>query len=375
MKRKAARLIIWMPACLSLLDWLARLTKRKSLKVGTYTSPHVLSLGERVQINGVACPEADLLAHFRRHAGAVRRAQEESRGRLTHFEALTGLALKYFSAQRVDLAVVEAGLGGVTDATNVFSREQLALVAVTFLEREHTEVLGEDLGGIIAAKVGVAKRGTPVLVAAQASEDVAARAVAEGLRRNGGSAPVLRMRDFWESPSGAAARLKHLAFPQPEAASATMAPPYVLESFRTALAAALLASERLGVTVSEEHALGALAGHALPGRFQVLRGVKGRSEGQVVVLDGAHTALSAAALVRALKQRFLDRGYGRATFVVGMARDKEACAFMAALAEARPSLVICTTAGTERSMAPGDLVRAAREAGLRATAAANFAGQ
>ena len=84
-------------------------------------SPHVLSLGERIQIDGQICGDDELLDHFRRHSATVRKVQEATSWKLSYFEALTGLALQYFADRGVDLAIVEAGLGGTNDATNVSS--------------------------------------------------------------------------------------------------------------------------------------------------------------------------------------------------------------------------------------------------------------
>jgi dihydrofolate synthase / folylpolyglutamate synthase len=134
---------------------------REGLSVGAYTSPHVSGWSERLQVDG---EEADFEAAVARVRGAAQRVGA------TQFEALTAAALAEFAAARVDVAVVEAGLGGRLDATNVLDAR---LVGLTNVSLEHTDVLGETPGQIAREKLAVVSRGTTVVLGEAEWEGIA----------------------------------------------------------------------------------------------------------------------------------------------------------------------------------------------------------
>jgi dihydrofolate synthase/folylpolyglutamate synthase len=133
-------------------------------RVGLYTSPHLVSFRERMVVDGVAIPEEAVAVWTER----VRPLAEEVRA--SFFEVTTAIAFADFAARGVDVAVVEVGLGGRLDATNVL--RPLA-AGVTRIALEHTEYLGSDLASIAAEKAGIAKEGVP-FVTTEASDGVAA---------------------------------------------------------------------------------------------------------------------------------------------------------------------------------------------------------
>eukprot|EP00798_Chlamydomonas_sp_ICE-L_P017754 gene17753-24115_t len=118
------------------------------------------------QQEGHISPQAlDALAQ--QHWQAISESQDEAEGKLTHFEAVTALAFRHFADEKVDLAVIETGLGGLTDATNVIPAEQLAAAVITPIGLEHVEALGGSLESIATAKAGIMKQGRPVIIAEQ----------------------------------------------------------------------------------------------------------------------------------------------------------------------------------------------------------------
>lgn len=359
---------------------LSSILSRSGLRVGTYTSPHVVSLGERVRIDGRACGETDLLDHFRRHESDILGVQERTNWRLSYFEALTGLVLRRFADEEVDLSVVEAGLGGVGDATNVFSPDRLKLVVVTPLELEHTEVLGDDIRDIAAAKVGVVKPGTPLLVAAQSTRALENLVAAEG--HEAGCGEIIRTNEacavgYREEGEGLERdyvfAVRDNGARRVTEVRGVVAPRFVIENFSTALVAARLVARDLGMDLTEDAIAGALQDHRLPGRFEIiLDGSEGDGEA-VVVLDGAHTPQSAKVLSATLEDLFPSRGRSL-VLVVAMATDKDAASYFRALALCAPETVVCTRVSTHegRSGDPADLAKAARGAGLRALEAESF---
>ena len=158
-------------------------------RTGLYTSPHLSDYAERIQINGLAIPHdrlADLVEEIKPHAAAIKR--------LTTFELTTALAFLYFARSKVDTAVIEVGLGGRLDATNVIT----PLVSViTSLSMDHMNVLGDTLPKIAAEKAGIIKPGRPVVCAPQA---VDARHVIEEAAGAKGSNLIQVGRDYFYAP-------------------------------------------------------------------------------------------------------------------------------------------------------------------------------
>ncbi len=124
-------------------------------EVGLYTSPHIISYEERFRINGEPIGEASLVGFFGLHEAEIRRF------RLTYFEISTAVAFWWFAQQQVDLAVIETGLGGRLDATNIIT--PLAAV-ITTVSPDHTDILGDTIEAIAAEKAGIIKSGVPLIL-------------------------------------------------------------------------------------------------------------------------------------------------------------------------------------------------------------------
>lgn len=134
---------------------IAKALELSGYRVGLYTSPHLHSFCERISINGQLISEEDV----------VKGMEKIIDPDLTYFARATILAFDYFNAQKVDIAVIETGLGGRLDATNVV---QPILTVITSISREHTHILGEDLEQIAAEKAGILKKGVPVVLGPKA---------------------------------------------------------------------------------------------------------------------------------------------------------------------------------------------------------------
>ncbi len=137
----------------------------KREKVGLYTSPHIISITERIKINGFSISE-NLFALYVQDIKNLMKKYEELK--LTYFEVLFVMALKFFVDENVKYAVMETGLGGRLDATNIIFPKVCAL---TSIEKEHTDILGENIEDIIFEKLGIMKEGVPFVVGRQ-KEDV-----------------------------------------------------------------------------------------------------------------------------------------------------------------------------------------------------------
>jgi dihydrofolate synthase/folylpolyglutamate synthase len=147
----------------------AAMLRAQGLHVGLYVSPHLEDLRERISIDGGMIPEADfarLLSACAPELEAMRQRPSGQR-RPTYFEIVTHLAFAWFAAQRVDAAVLEVGLGGRLDATNIVEPEVCGIANISY---DHTAILGETLTQIAGEKAGILKRGVPVVLAPQLPE-------------------------------------------------------------------------------------------------------------------------------------------------------------------------------------------------------------
>lgn len=138
-----------------------------TLKQYFLRSPHITTLHERISINGAPIPPSAFDDLISRHKHTIESEQQKQQGRLSHFEILTALAFKHFQEENVDIAVVETGLGGVRDATNVLSDNTLKAAVVTAVGMDHAAALGGSMESIARAKAGIFKSGKPAIMAAQ----------------------------------------------------------------------------------------------------------------------------------------------------------------------------------------------------------------
>ncbi|HET7826886.1 MAG TPA: cyanophycin synthetase [Anaeromyxobacter sp.] len=266
-------------------------------RVGLYTSPHLVSFSERIQVDGAPIDDASLAGVI----DDVRRAcpWHEAGGeadRLTYFEFATLAGLLHFARRDVDVAVVEVGLGGRFDATNVVVPRVTAIARIGL---DHTQLLGDTVEQIAFEKGGIFKPGVPAVAHAHQPPGALETLRAEALRKG---APFSVAPASYEGPVA-------LAGPH-QRGNAALA------------AAALRALARAGVAVSDEAIARGIATARWPGRLEELGGV---------LLDGAHNPDGAAALATALRALHPGRPV---ELVFGVLSDKDHAGMIAALAGA-----------------------------------------
>ena len=304
-------------------------------RTGRYTSPHLHAFRERIAVGGDPIDEATFARLTRRALDVARELErdEPALGAVTAFELTTAMALDAFAETGRDLAIVEVGLGGTLDATNVV---EPLVAAITALDLEHTAVLGTTLPAIAAQKAGIIKPGRPVVVSPQRPE---ALAVIEGMAHERGSRVLVGGRNWTWSGTwrrfdalGPWGGLRDLRL--------GLVGPHQVENACTALAAAWLLAET-GWRIPESALRTGLAAAHWPGRFERVT----HPAGAAVILDGAHTEASAAALAAALAVEEPDRP---AVIVIGTMSDKDPAAIAAALAPVAARFV-ATAAKTPRA--------------------------
>lgn len=137
---------------------IASVLQEAGYKVGLYTSPHLKDFRERIKINGESCEEDFVVEFIRQHQDYF-----ESH-KLSFFEMTVGMAFQYFKEQQVDIAVIETGLGGRLDSTNIITP---IITGITNIDKDHTAILGNTLTKIAGEKAGIIKKGIPVIIGEQ----------------------------------------------------------------------------------------------------------------------------------------------------------------------------------------------------------------
>jgi dihydrofolate synthase / folylpolyglutamate synthase len=317
-------------------------------KVGLYTSPPLEVFGERVRVQGALLPDERVPPLLT----AILEAQSArpSLAGMTQFEVITAMAFLHFSREAVDAAVVEVGLGGRLDSTNVL---EPAVCAITNVGLEHAEHLGPTIADIAREKAGIVKAGVPLLTAA---DGAALRVIEEEARRKG--APVYALgREFSVRRDkegllfvGRRWRLDRLRL--------GLLGGHQHRNLALALAV-LEVLEEQGWSVPEKAVRDAAARAAWPGRMEVFEGPSG-SKGPRVLLDGAHNAHASRVLRRALEE---DLTPGRILLVLGVLGDKDARSILADLVPLAHR-VIFTRSGSKRAIAPAELELLGREIGV-----------
>jgi dihydrofolate synthase/folylpolyglutamate synthase len=313
-------------------------------RVGLYTSPHLLSFRERIRVNGRMAPEEAVARWTGRAKPWIESLRRAEGGPPSFFEAYTLLAFLHFREEAVQVAVLETGLGGRLDATNVVT--PLAC-AITRIARDHTLELGETLAQIAGEKAGIVKPAVPVVCAPQAPEALAVirQVCAEKgaplylAGEPGGPRAVLERA----RPEGQLCRIEGLRRSY-RGLTLPLLGEHQLWNAAVAVALAELGGGA-GFDVSEQAVREGLASVRWPGRFQVIPG------SPPIVLDGAHDEASARALAATLSAHFPG---GRHVFLLGLSRDKEAEAIGRELAPLC-RLALLTAAATPRALSALEL--------------------
>jgi dihydrofolate synthase/folylpolyglutamate synthase len=309
-------------------------------RVGLYTSPHLVDFTERIRINGTTISEARVVELARRIREAYEREPEAATP--TFFEVTTAIAFAYFAEEGVDFAVIEVGMGGRLDSTNVIT----PLVSViTNIDLEHTEFLGGTLELIAAEKAGIIKQGVPVVTGAKQPE---ARRVIEEAASGAGSALYLLGRDFSGSSalSGKEQQFDYSGIDTSLAGAAiSLKGRYQIDNACLALAA-LECMRAAGVRIDEGALRRGLRQAYWEGRLEQ---VAARPD---IYLDGAHNPASARELAGALRE--LKAAYRRVVLVIGVLADKD---FRSIAAELVPlaDRVIVTKPAYSRALDPETL--------------------
>lgn len=330
--------------------YLASILQAAGLRTGLFTSPYLITFEERIRVDGANIT----LDELTETTLLVKEQAEAMPDHPTEFELMTAVALTHFARCACDIVVLEVGLGGRLDSTNVIAAPDVAVVARIGLD--HTKLLGTTLGATAGEKAGIIKPGSRVVTWPQEPEALAAVEAAAA-----SCGDPLTMPDFarlqvsdveWDAPGGPTRpfsygrhvrlRTKLLGTYQPANASL-----------------AIEAAEALcacGWSISDEAIASGIAAAAWPGRFEIVQAGEGAP---AIVVDGGHNPQGAQALADSLRDVFPGR---KPVFIIGVLEDKD---YPAMLETVLPlgSAFVTVTPDNPRALPAANLARAVRWTG------------
>jgi dihydrofolate synthase/folylpolyglutamate synthase len=304
---------------------LENIYRTAGLRVGLFTSPHLVSFAERIQVNRQLISQGELARLAEELRGLVE-SDDFRDARPTFFEVVTVIALKYFAEEHCDLVIWETGLGGRLDATNIVT--PLASL-ITNIELDHQQWLGETRPEIAREKAGIIKAGVPVITAA--TDAGALEVIAHTARSLQAPLTVVKPNDL-------------------ETAVWEIGLPGKHQRTNAALALAVVEVLRPKFPVPEAALLAGLKDVQWAGRLQKVE----RENGQTILLDAAHNPAGAESLVRALPGFVPTDSGGRLALILGTMRDKDYGAICRVLSPLARKIVL-TPVSSHRSAAPESL--------------------
>jgi dihydrofolate synthase/folylpolyglutamate synthase len=313
------------------------------LQVGTYTSPHLEKLTERISRNNEPISEQD----FADCVAAIADIEVIGGVRPSYFEVMTAAAFRYFADTAVDVAVIEVGMLGRWDATNVVNS---SVAVVTNIALDHTEFAGPRLEDIAFEKVGISKPGS-VLVVGDTNEELR-----EIWNAAESAAVLLRGNDFEVSENELAVGGRMIDVRTERAVYKELPLPLHGQHQGDNAAIALTAVEEFfGNVLDVDVVREGFAAVKMPGRFEVL------GRGPLVVIDGAHNPAGADVCAQVFFDDFSPEG--KRILVVGALKGRDPQMLLSALRADEFDVVICCTAPSPRGLAANDLASAAKQMG------------
>ena len=327
---------------------LASCLQAAGYRVGLYTSPFINRFNERIQINGQQIPDEALVELVEQ----VKPAADAMEDVPTEFEIITALGMLYFARQQCDIVVLEVGLGGTLDSTNVI--EKPACAVITALGMDHVKELGPTLADIAAAKAGIIKPGCPVVSYGGAPEaDAVLRRVAAQQH-----APFTEVDFAKLQVTGGDLDAVTFSFDGLDGVRLPLIGSYQPRNAALAITA-LRVLRQQGWNIPESAIRTGLEQVSWPGRFELLR------HSPAFVLDGSHNAHGMRATVQSLKDRFPGQKF---VFLISIMADKDVDEMLALLAPLAERFVT-VTAHNPRAMPAQTLAEHIRAYGCTAEAA------
>ena len=290
------------------------------MKTGVYTSPHLETIHQRMAVDGHLITDDQMVAAFKRIDATIQEFDKtlvaEGKQPVSFFEYTTAMAFDFFAAENCDAVVLETGLGGRLDSTNVCQPE---VCVITNISRDHTRILGDTLEKIAAEKAGIIKEGVPVI---SGVTDSPSREVIENVAKERGSAFYLRDQAFEISANGSTEAFSFqmkVGEKKTQVADLKLKMPGGHQRNNSSLAiAALMLLREKGWAIPDSAIRAGLATASLPGRIEIL------GSAPTVLMDMAHNPASVRALAEMLKEDLPAwKQANERILVFGTTRDKD----------------------------------------------------
>lgn len=333
--------------------FIASVLTHAGYKTGLFTSPHLITPRERCGIDNELISEADIAFYVNKLRPAIDTVSASEFGHVSFFEIYTALAFSYFADQETDFAVIEVGLGGRLDATNVVTP---VTTVITPIGLEHTAILGETYSEIAGEKAEIIKHGCPLALAPQHPEAQTVFEKVAGER----DAPIVEIENFLQKDSGTSVPqiiynadgvpvAQHFdvetnsnSYPQ---LNIPLLGYHQFVNATTALAG-LECLKQQGYIVPKASVYTGFKNVQWNGRIQLIK------SSPIVVLDGAHSPVSMEALCRTLRESFR---YTQITFIVSLMRDKNLITIGNIVSEVADTVIATQVADNPRVMPAGTI--------------------
>lgn len=325
-------------------------------KMGLYTSPYIETFNERIRYDGADISDEDLEYYGQKVVSAAEAMVADGLDSPTEFEVVTAIAFLYFADRQADITILEVGLGGIGDSTNVV-KSPLASV-ITSISYDHMAQLGSSLAEIAVNKAGIIKTGCPVIANVpqrDAAKIIARKAYAMGSRLYDISGIRAAVSDETPFSQKVSMELYEKSYSDVEI---SMVGRHQAENLKTALATLEILRKSGAVKLDREALYEGLKRARQPGRFEVI------SEDPLVIIDGAHNEAGAQALQETMAQHFAGK---KILLVAGILADKEIDSIVKFLTKITDHIIV-TEPDNPRKLAAEKLAEHVAEFGVAAEA-------
>lgn len=325
-------------------------------KMGLYTSPYIETFNERIRYDGADISDEDLEYYGQKVVSAAEAMVADGLDSPTEFEVVTAIAFLYFAGRQADITILEVGLGGIGDSTNVV-KSPLASV-ITSISYDHMAQLGSSLAEIAVNKAGIIKTGCPVIANVpqrDAAKIIARKAYAMGSRLYDISGIRAAVSDETPFSQKVSMELYEKSYSDVEI---SMVGRHQAENLKTALATLEILRKSGAVKLDREALYEGLKRARQPGRFEVI------SEDPLVIIDGAHNEAGAQALQETMAQHFAGK---KILLVVGILADKEIDSIVKFLTKITDHIIV-TEPDNPRKLAAEKLAEHVADFGVAAEA-------
>lgn len=280
--------------------------KEAGYQVGSYISPTIFQYRERIQIGGTYISEEEISALFTRIVPIVEEMKANGEGSPTAFEIETAISFLYFKEKKVDFVLLETGLGGREDATNVVLKPICSVI--TNVSMDHMGILGNTLEEIAREKAGIIKEGCSIILGI--NEERVVKVVSQVAKEK--QAPLYFVKKELLTLKQSGITKQTLSYKEYEEIDISLGGNYQIDNAATALEVLSYLKTRYPIT--EPNIRAGMSKTKWQGRFEVIK------ETPLVIRDGAHNEAAARALEESIKEHFTNK---KITYIMGMLRDKE----------------------------------------------------